>query len=131
MVAGAEPRFLERGFICIKGWGWLDYFSFIGYLKTGGGGGIALPNVFLLSCGPLCVFKMSRGTRFPTKWHLDKCRLGQVCANSFKLRNSKSCSVSSLTFIESFKRLAKAYAQADLRLCWSHIPHFWNSHVAA
>ena len=24
-----------------------------------------------------------------------------------------------------------AYAQADLRLCWSHIPHFWESHVAA
>ena len=24
-----------------------------------------------------------------------------------------------------------AYAQADLRLCWSHIPHCWKSHVAA
>ena len=23
------------------------------------------------------------------------------------------------------------YAQADLRLCWSHIPHCWKSHVAA
>ena len=22
-------------------------------------------------------------------------------------------------------------AQADLRLCWSHIPHCWKSHVAA
>ena len=21
------------------------------------------------------------------------------------------------------------YAQADLRLCWSHIPHFWKSHA--
>ena len=21
--------------------------------------------------------------------------------------------------------------QADLRLCWSHIPHCWKSHVAA
>ena len=21
------------------------------------------------------------------------------------------------------------YAQADLRLCWSHIPHCWKSHV--
>ena len=23
------------------------------------------------------------------------------------------------------------YAQADLRLCWSHIPHCWKSHVTA
>ena len=23
------------------------------------------------------------------------------------------------------------YVQADLRLCWSHIPHCWKSHVAA
>ena len=32
-----------------------------------------------------------------------------------------------------FKQLAKAcaYAQADLRLCWSHIPHCWKSHVVA
>ena len=24
-----------------------------------------------------------------------------------------------------------SYAHADLRLCWSHIPHCWKSHVAA
>ena len=36
---------------------------------------------------------------------------------TFKLRNSKWCSI--------------AYAQAGLRLCWSHIPHCWKSHVAA
>ena len=24
-----------------------------------------------------------------------------------------------------------AYAQADLSLCWSHIPHCWKAHVAA
>ena len=31
-----------------------------------------------------------------------------------------------------FKRLAMAlYAQADLRLCWSHIPHCWKSNVDA
>ena len=24
-----------------------------------------------------------------------------------------------------------AYAQADLRLCWSHIPHCWKSHALA
>ena len=23
------------------------------------------------------------------------------------------------------------YAQADLRLCWSHIPHCWKSHALA
>ena len=54
----------------------------------------------------------------------------------FKLRNSKWCSSDS----RILKRLAKfwsdcAYAQADLRLCWSHIhvhvPQCWKSHVAA
>ena len=46
--AGADPGFLERGFIYIKGWGLallivshfseISYFIFIGYKKTGGGG---------------------------------------------------------------------------------------------
>ena len=54
----------------------------------------------------------------------------------FKIRNSKWCSVSSLTLIEyasDKQRLWSdcAYAQADLRLCWSHIPHCWKSHVTA
>ena len=54
----------------------------------------------------------------------------------FKLRNFKNCSVSSLIFKEyssDKQRLWSdcAYAQADLRLCWSHIPHCWKSHVAA
>ena len=54
----------------------------------------------------------------------------------FKLRNSKWCSVSSLTVIEYLSDQQRfwsvcAYAQADLRLCWSHIPHCWKSHVAA
>ena len=49
----------------------------------------------------------------------------------FKLRNSKWCSVSSLTLIEysmDKQRLWSdcKYTQADLRLCWSHIPHCWN-----
>ena len=40
--AGADPRFLERGFICIKLWGF-SLFSLISIwshriLKTGGGG---------------------------------------------------------------------------------------------
>ena len=54
----------------------------------------------------------------------------------FKFRNCKLWSVSSLTRIEysnDWQRLWSdcAYAQADLRLCWSHIPHCWKSHVAA
>ena len=24
-----------------------------------------------------------------------------------------------------------AYAQAGLSLCWSHMPHYWKSHIAA
>ena len=27
--------------------------------------------------------------------------------------------------------MRRLYAQADLRLCWSHIPHCWKSHVTA
>ena len=54
----------------------------------------------------------------------------------FKRRNSKWCSVSRLTLIEyssNNQRLWSdcAYAQADLRLCWSHKPLCWKSHVAA
>ena len=52
----------------------------------------------------------------------------------FKLRTSKRCSISSLTLIEyssDDQRLWSdcAYAQADLRLCWSHIPHCLKSHA--
>ena len=54
----------------------------------------------------------------------------------FKLRNSKWYLVSSLTIIgysSDKQRLWSdcTYAQADLRHCWSHIPHWWKSHVAA
>ena len=54
----------------------------------------------------------------------------------FELRNSKWCSVSSLTLIEylsDYQRLRSdcAYAQADLRLCWLHIPYCWKSHALA
>ena len=54
----------------------------------------------------------------------------------FKLRNSKSCSVSSLTLMEyssDEQRLWSPcmYAHAGLRLCWSHIPHCQKSHVTA
>ena len=54
----------------------------------------------------------------------------------FKLRNTKWCSVSSLTLIEYSSAEPRlwsdcAYAQADLSLCWSHIPHCWKSHALA
>ena len=54
----------------------------------------------------------------------------------FKPRKSKWCSVSSLTIIEYSSDQLRlwsdcAYAQADLRLCWSHIPHCWKSHALA
>ena len=54
----------------------------------------------------------------------------------FKFRNSKWCSVSSLTLIEyssDKQRLWSdcAYAQAGLSLCWSHRPHCWKYHVTA
>ena len=54
----------------------------------------------------------------------------------WKLRNSKWCSVSSLTVIEyssDKQRLWSdcTFVQADLRLCWSHIPHCRKFHVTA
>ena len=54
----------------------------------------------------------------------------------FKLRNSKWRSVSSLTIIEYSSDKHRlwsgcAYAQAGLRLCWSHIPNCWKSHALA
>ena len=53
-----------------------------------------------------------------------------------KLNNSKWRLVSRLTVIECWSDLQWlwadcAYAQADLKLCWSYIPHCWKSHVAA
>ena len=54
----------------------------------------------------------------------------------FKLRHSKWCSVSSLTIIEHSSDQQRLWsdcvcAQADLRPCWSHIPHCWKSHALA
>ena len=54
----------------------------------------------------------------------------------FKFRNSKRCSVRSLRLKEysSDEQMLWsdcAYAQADLRLCWSHIPYCWKSHELA
>ena len=79
---------------------------------------------------------MSRAMWFPTMWHLTSVDSDEPVQPPFRLRNSKWCSISSLTFIEyssDKKRLWSdcAYAQADLRLCWSHLPHCWKSHVTA
>ena len=54
----------------------------------------------------------------------------------FKLRNSKWCLVSSLTVIEYSRDQHRlwsdcTYVLADPRPCWSHIQHYWKSHVAA
>ena len=54
----------------------------------------------------------------------------------YNLRSSKCCSVGSLILIKYASDLQRlwsdcVYAQADLRLCWSHIPHCWKSHVTA
>ena len=54
----------------------------------------------------------------------------------FKLKNSKWCSFSSLTILEYSSDLQRlwsdcAYAQPDLRLGWSHIPHCWKSRALA
>ena len=54
----------------------------------------------------------------------------------FMLRDSKWCSVNSVTIIEyssDKQRLWSdcAYAQAYLRLCWWHIPHCWKSYALA
>ena len=53
-----------------------------------------------------------------------------------KIRNSKWCSVRSLILIgysSNKQRLSSdcAYGQADLRLCWSHIPYCWKSRALA
>ena len=65
---------------------------------------------------------MSRDMWFPTMWHFNMNRLRQAYAASFEARNSKWCSVSSLTLIEYSSNKQRlwsdcVYAQAGLRLC--------------
>ena len=74
---------------------------------------------------------MSCVMRFPTVWHLKIVGSDDLGVQPpFKVRNPKRCLVSSLTVLEyssSKQRLCSdyAYAQADLSLCWSPIPHCW------
>ena len=67
---------------------------------------------------------------------LTSVELDEPLQPSFKLRNSKWCSLSSLTPIEyscnkQWLWSDCPYMQADLRLCWSHITNCWKSHVSA
>ena len=62
--------------------------------------------------------------------------LGEPTQPPFKLRNTKWCWISSLTLVKYSSDQQRpwsdcACAQADLRLCWSNIPHCWKSHIAA
>ena len=63
---------------------------------------------------------MSHGMRFPTIWHFDMCRLRRASAAPVKLRNSKWCSVSSLTVIEYIQATCKGSDQTERmrRLIW-------------
>ena len=79
-------------------------------------------------------YKLSRDMWFPTMWHFDEFHSDEQVQPPCKLRNSKSCSVSSLNTHRIFKRLAKVLIRLRvcagyLRLYWSHIPHWWKSHV--
>ena len=79
---------------------------------------------------------ISRGMRFPPNGILTSADSDEPVQPPFRLRYLKWCSVSSLTLIgysSDKQRLWSdcAYAQAGLRLCWSHIPHCWKSHALA
>ena len=51
---------------------------------------------------------------------------------TLKLKNSNDVrSVAHRIFKRFAKALNKHIAQADLSLCWSHIPHFWKPGCAA
>ena len=97
----------------------------------------------IIGQGKLFPFTLSHWkTTMPNEpWHEVSNSLTSVDSDEpvqppFKLRTSKRCSVSSLTLIEyssDEQRLLSdcANAQADLSLCWSHIPHCWKSHLLA
>ena len=75
-------------------------------------------------------------------WDFQQCGI-LTCVDSdeplqppLKLTYSKWCSASSLTIMEYSSEWQRfwsdcAYAQADLRLCRSHIPLCWKSHALA
>ena len=59
-----------------------------------------LQKAMVLSGSQLNTWKYEPWHVISSLWHFDKCRLRQACAAPFKLRNSKWCSISSLTLIE-------------------------------
>ena len=91
----------------------------------------------------LSLLILSRGMGFPSMWYVRSAkpqislRIRAVWSEHLLvawtfLRNSKWCSVISLTVIE-YSRLSSdwAYAQAGLSICYSHIPRCWKSHVVS
>ena len=89
---------------------------------------------------PHLVIKVYKHYIWASAWYFQQCGiltcvdLDEPLQPPFKLRNSKWCSVSSLTILEwsSDKQrlwLVCTYAHADLSLCWSHILLCWKSHA--
>ena len=64
-------------------------------------------------------------------WHFDMCRrsllLSLETSNNVQSVAQQSWNIQATS--EGSDQ--KAYAQADLRFCWSHIPHCRKSHAAA
>ena len=67
----------------------------------------------------MCNLEMSRGMRFPTMLHLDKCRLKRACVASFQAQKPQMMFSQQLNTHRIFKRQAKALIR--LRVCagWS------------
>ena len=93
-----------------------------------------------VNCSYLPVLQVSvwrsRDIWFPTMWHFDNVDSNEPVQPPFRLKTLKWCSISSLTLKEYSSDKQRLwsdcrYAQADLRLCWSHIPHCWKSHALA
>ena len=82
----------------------------------------------------LLVHNLSCNMWLPTLWHFEKCRLRWACAASFKLRNSKCCSLNSLP-VRNIQVTSKGSDQsAHMRRLVGgsaglHVPHCWKSHV--
>ena len=83
---------------------------------------------YFLSC--FSAFKRATTCDFQQCGILTSVNSDEPVQPPFKLRNSKFCSVSSLTLMESLW-LDCVYAQAGLGLCWSHKPYCPKSHVTA
>ena len=149
-----EWRFIEMLRTAVYNVFCLDIFTFYRLKKwsrTAGDWTKMIDNIFrtnkqmwllkLLSselCDQLSKIKWATTCDFQQCGILTNVDLDEPVQPPYKLRNSKWCAVSSLTLMEYSNDLQRlwsdcAYAQADLRLCWSriHVPHCWKSHAAA